>query len=36
MRLSDAYWSRVRKLRQALKDARQRLDDAYVARGALQ
>ena len=35
-RLSDAYWSRVHKLRQALKDARERLDDAYVARAALQ
>ncbi len=35
-RLSDAYWSRVRGLRQALKDARKRLDDDYIARGALQ
>lgn len=34
-RLSPAYWARVRKLRQAVDDARERLDDAYDERSAL-
>lgn len=33
--LSPAYWQRVRELQLAVDDARERLDDAYVARNAL-
>ena len=34
-RLSESYWQRQRELRDALDDARRRLDAAYLARDAI-